>query len=43
MAGILMVDFFALRARENQWLRDFYTVLEKKKRYTILFEYFRFY
>jgi len=32
MAGILMVDFFALRARENQWLRDFYTVLEKKKR-----------
>merc|ERR1719154_25434 len=31
MAGILMVDFFALRARENQWFRDFYTVLEKKR------------
>jgi hypothetical protein len=31
MAGILMVDFFALRSRENQWLRDFYMTLEKKR------------
>jgi len=31
LAGILMVDFFALRAREYQWIRDFYNLLEKKR------------
>jgi len=31
LAGILMVDFFALRARENQWLVNFYNNLEKKR------------
>ena len=36
LAGILMVDFYALRARENQWLVNFYNNLEKKRYYYIL-------
>ena len=31
LAGILMVDFFALRARENQWLVDFYNTFQNKR------------